>query len=962
MNKNTVNKNKNRNKKRGCLKSFFIFLAVCLFIILFVGAIAALFLLKSVPSYENLTPTAIAETSNVYAIDGSLIAEFHAEENREIIPFNKMSKNIKNAIIAVEDKRFYEHQGVDYIRIIGAFIADIRSGKIVQGGSTITQQYIKLVYFSPEQTLRRKINEAVIAIQLERHYTKDKILEMYLNTIFFGSGSYGIEKAAQTYFGVSANDLTIAQAALLAGLVSSPANYSPFNNLENSKNRRNLVLKLMYDQGYINKNEYFSSITEPIELNTSQTDASENYQERFAPYFIDYVKQQLYEKKFTDYDVFKGGLRIYTTLNPDLQQKADNAFKKVFPEEIGPSYALVSMDPSNGYIYALIGGKDYSKSKFNIAIQGKKQPGSVFKTLVLTESINQHLSPDDKYNPNGPITIKIPSGPDWKVDNFGGEKFKGDMTVIDATIHSVNVVYAQLMMKTGPDNVERLCNDMEIYEIGNNPAIALGGLEKGITPLDVTKIFATLASGGVYHQPVCILKITDSEGKVFYEYNPQKNEYNRRIIDAPIAYYVTKILKRVISEGTGTAANIGRPAAGKTGTTSDYRDAWFGGYTPELATVVWMGYEQSNKPMENIKGKTMVGGNYPAMIWKEFMSNALKDTPVTDFKVPKDELVDVEVCQVSGLLPTFWCPKETLGFRIFVKGKEPTEYCNVHNKVTVPEVVGLSIDKARQLFQNLNFEVNEIYDFNDTYNENIIFKEDPSAGTILESLSNEKLNINLYVSKGLQTFSMPNLSGLDKAAAQQILSSSGLNVNNVIYDFSTEQPLDKIYKQDPVANSNVNKNTIVTIYISKGENPQGTVPDVSGMTESDAISALNNAGFKNINIQKEESKKAIDKVFDQIPVPQTVYTKTSEIIIKISKGVVIPNVIGLQKSDAVQTLEGLGFKVTILPDPSADGKVKSQIPAAASYINYGDNIALEIDVTTPTTATTAAITTTATSS
>ncbi len=237
------------------------------------------------------------------------------------------------------------------------------------------------------------------------------------------------------------------------------------------------------------------------------------------------------------------------------------------------------------------------------------------------------------------------------------------------------------------------------------------------------------------------------------------------------------------------------------------------------------------------------------------MSNALKDRPVTDFKAPKEELVDVEVCQVSGLLPTFWCPKETLGFRIFVKGKEPTEYCNVHNKVTVPDVVGLNIDEARQLFQNLNFEVNEIYDFNDTYNENIIFKEDPAAGTILESLSGEKLSINLYVSKGLQTFNMPDLAGLDKTAAQQILSSSGLNVNNIIYDFSTEQPLDKIYKQDPVANSYVNKNTLVTIYISKGENPEGTVPNVSGMTEIDAISALNNAGFKKLLFKKKKARK-----------------------------------------------------------------------------------------------------------
>jgi penicillin-binding protein 1A len=954
---NNSNRGKNKKKKSGCFKSFFIVLAICIALILLIGAIAGLLYLRTVPTLEDLTPAAIAETSKVYAIDGSLLTEFHAEENREIIGFDKMSQNIRNAIVAVEDKRYYEHQGVDYKRIIGALIADIRSRTIVQGGSTITQQYVKNVYFSPIQTLRRKINEALIAIQLERHYTKDKILEMYLNTIYFGAGAYGVEKASQIYFGVSASDLTVAQSALLAGLVRAPEIYSPFNNLEKAQSRRNLILKLMYDQSYIDKNEFMSAIVEPVILNTEQININAQSNGRIAPYFIDYVKQQLYEKKFTDRDVFKGGLRIYTTLDIGLQQNAEDAIKKVFPEDPGPAYALISMDPSNGYIYSLIGGKDYNKSKFNIATQGKRQPGSIFKAMVLMESVRQHFSPNDKYDPNGPIVIDMPSGPDWKVDNFGGEKFEGDMTVVDATIHSVNVVYAQLMMKVGADNVEKLCNEMEITDIGNNPAIALGGLEKGITPLDVTKIFATLASGGVYHQPVCILKITDSEGKVLYEYDPGKNEKNIRIMDSPVAYYVTRILERVILEGTGRGADIGRPAAGKTGTTTDNKDAWFGGYTPELATVVWMGYEESSKPMEKINGRTVVGGSFPADIWREYMKEALRDKPVKDFNVPKDELTDIEVCTVSGLLPTFWCPKETLGFMIFIKGKEPKETCNIHNKVPVPDVVGLSIDEARQIFTDLNFEINELYEFNDIYNEDIVFGVDPVPGTILESLTGEKLNATLQISKGPQTYEMPDLIGLKKDRAEQLLDNFDITIENVIYDFSIEQPIDRIYKQDPSAEEMITKNTDITIYISKGEDPEGTIPGVIGMTEVDALATLNNAGFKNVSVQKEESDKEIDKVFAQIPDSGIKYIKISEIIIKISRGILVPDVTGKKKEDAISALQSLGFIVVVTPDPLSEGKVKSQLPAAGSHINYGDTVAIEIEVTTPATTTTTSATT-----
>lgn len=933
----------NRKKVRRFLKIFFITVAIIISIIVVIGLVLVIYYVNSLPTLEELTPSPIAETSKVYALDGSLVTEFHAEENREIISFNKMTDYIKDAIVAIEDKRFFEHQGVDYRRIIGAFITDIRSGEWEQGASTITQQYVKNIYFSPEKTFRRKINEALIAIQLERNYTKNKILEMYMNTINFGSGAYGIEKASEIYFGKNASELNLPESALLAGLLRAPEIYSPFNNMEKAKSRRDLVLQLMYEQKLIETSEYLNALAEPIILNESSiVSTDQDNAGRIAPYFIDYVKRNLYDQKFTDYDVFKGGLRIYTTLDIDLQEKAENAFKKVFPEDIEPSYCLVSTDPENGYIYALIGGKNYDTSKFNIAIQGKRQPGSVFKVPVLMEAIRQNISPNNTFNPNGPIIIDMAEGPDWQVENYGGQKFDIDqMSIVDGTINSVNVVYAQLMMEVGAENVENLCSEMEIYDIGNNPAIALGGLETGITPLDVSKIFSTLASGGFYRQPVSILKITDSEGNILYEYEPEENESNHRVLEEPIAYRITQILSKVIESGTGRGANIGRPAAGKTGTTSDLRDAWFAGYTPELVTVVWMG-NLDNRPIEAINGRIVVGGSYPADVWREFMMAAVEDVPVSDFDKPDKELIDIEICTESNLLATFWCPKESIRWNIYIKGEEPEDICNIHNKIEVPNVIGSNIDEARTLLESLNFVVEEIYDFDEIFNLNSVFKQSPEAGTILESLKGEKPGITLYVSKGQATFTMPGLIGMDLKGAEQVIKSFGLVVNSIIYEFSDTLLSGYITNQTPAQGSIVTKSAIVVLYISKGEDPQSVTPDLIGMTSEEATSALLNAGFENVTVILEESEEEKDLVFLQDPVSGTIYDKLLEITIKISKGIEVPDVTGMTKEDGMLELEDLGFIVEILPDPASVGNVVKQTPAAGEYLNYGSKVTINI--------------------
>ncbi len=929
-------------KKSGCLRFFLIFALIAILSVVFIGGVSAFIYITTLPDLEDLTPSPIIQTSKVYSIDGKLLTEFHAEENREIVSFSEMSEHIKKAIVAVEDKRFYDHEGVDYIRILGALIADIRTGELAQGGSTITQQYVKNIYFSPEKTLSRKIKEAAIAIQLERHYTKDKIIEMYLNTIYFGAGTYGIEKAAQTYFGVQAKDLTLPQSALLAGLVRSPENYSPFNNIENAENRRNLVLSLMYEQDLIEKDEYLNALTAPIEINKSKsTPTGVGADQRFAPYFIDYVKKQLYDQKFTDYDVFKGGLRIYTTLDVGLQRKAENAIKTVFPEEIGPSYSLICSDPNNGYIHALIGGKDYDLSKFNIATQGKRQPGSVFKVLVLAEALRQHMSPHKEFNPNGPIVIDTDQGPPWQVNNYGGQKFEENLSIIEATIHSVNVVYAQLMMEIGAENVEKLCQEMGIEGIGSNPAIALGGLEVGITPLDVNKIFSTFASGGVYHQPVSILKITDSKGNIIYEH--EQPEENTRIMEEPYAYYLTQILQRVIQEGTGRGANIGRPAAGKTGTTSDNKDAWFAGYTPDLSAVVWMGHPESSKTMEPINGRVLVGGTYPADIWREFMSQALQDRPVSEFTPPEGEIIDIQICKDSGLIPTHWCPEESLEYKIYIKGKEPQDTCNVHNKVEVPNLVGKNIEEARSILESLYFEIEEIKDFNDTYTENIVFDQEPDPGTVLESEDGGKVRITIHISKGKEAFDMPSLIGITEESAEEILEGYEIIIGNVNYEFNNEFEKDKIFKQEPAPDSKVTKETSVTIFVSKGENPESVVPDVITLKEEEAVTKLKNAGFNNISAIEEENTAAIGTVFNQVPESGTAYNKSNEIIIRVSLGVLVPDVLGLTKKEAVTKLEDLGFVVEIKPNDKVTGKVVSQTPESGVYKNYGTKVTIEIE-------------------
>ncbi len=564
--------------------------------------------LKEMPRLSLDKPIVNAQTTKVFASDGSLIADLFVEQNRVIIPLSDISLHLQHAVVSIEDERFYDHQGVDIKAIARAIYINLRSGEIVEGGSTISQQYVKNSFITPEKTMQRKIKEAILAYQLERTLSKKKILENYLNTIYFGHSVYGAQTAAQFYFNKDAKDLTLDEAAFLAGLIRSPNRYSPYINPEKALARRNTVLKKMASLGFITPKEAEAAMALPIKVSPPEQKIA------VAPYFLEYVKQMLIDKYGANM-VFKGGLRIYTTLDLKMQQAAEEAVSKVLDRPDDPSAALVAIDPKTGYIRALVGGKDFNTQKFNLAVQGHRQAGSAFKTFVLTTAIDQGISPNKVYR-STPVTIKLP-GKDWEVHNYTEGSGGPPMSIKAGTIHSVNCVYARLIMDVGPQNVVDMAKRMGIVTpLEPYPAIALGGLKTGVTPLEMASAYGTLANQGVHIKPTPVIKIMDSSGKVI-----EKNRnVKRSAMDPSVAYMVTDILQDVISYGTGTRARIGRPAAGKTGTTQNYRDAWFAGYTPDLVAAVWVGHPKAQISMLRVHGIRVAGGTFPAQIWARFDS------------------------------------------------------------------------------------------------------------------------------------------------------------------------------------------------------------------------------------------------------------------------------------------------------------------------------------------------------
>lgn len=575
--------------------------------------------LDDLPDYKAPGAFDVARATKVYSADGKLLARLYLE-NREVVPISKISTDLANAVVAIEDERFYSHNGVDAMGIIRALFTNMAAGDTEEGASTITQQYIRNTVLLDERTditLERKIREAYLAIELEKRYDKQQVLEMYLNAIYFGEGAYGAQAASRTFFSKRANELTLSEAALLAGLPQQPTRLNPFENPEGAIARRNQVLRSMLKNGFINQAQFDQAMAEPLQLKRAWDPEDGIYS---AHYFVSQVKKEL-QARFTQAVVFKGGLSVYTTLDTRMQKYAEEAVADGLPKD-GPEGALVSIEPDTGYVKAMVGGRDYRKNKFNLATQAHRQPGSSFKTFVLVTALGEGMPPSYKIDSSSPAVIPTKPKP-WIVSNSEGSGH-GAMTLARATHMSVNTVFARLIWGVGAKKVAATAKKMGIEsKLGEYPSMALGAAN--VTPLEMASAYGTLATGGVHYEPTFITKVVDPAGEVLLEAKPK----GERSLSPELAKAATDVLKGVITSGTARRANIGRPAAGKTGTSQLNRDVWFVGYTPQLVTAVWSGYRTEQTIYVN--GRRAYGGTVCAPIWADFMSKALKGEKKLDF-------------------------------------------------------------------------------------------------------------------------------------------------------------------------------------------------------------------------------------------------------------------------------------------------------------------------------------------
>ena len=612
-----------RTKKKGPFRSIRVMAALVLVIIagLMFGYIFAAY--QSLPEVGNNMRPAVS--SQVFDSQGKLITTLHSDQNRLPIDINKVPKNLQNAFIAAEDNRFYDHIGVDPIGILRAVVTNLTNRGIAQGGSTITQQLAKNAFLSQDQTLKRKIQEAILALELERKYSKKEILEMYMNQIYFGRGAYGIQTAAHTYFGKDVGDLTLAECAMIAGLPKSPNYYS--SSVNEATARKNVVVGQMEKYGYITPSQ--AEEAKKSSLDIKQKSTSNTTDE--TAYFIDYVTQEI-AQKYGDDALYKDGLKIYTTLDTDKQHAAVQAMRHL-PEThtdnqglTQPQGAIISIDPKTGHILAMVGGR--GQDSFNRASMAVRQPGSAFKPFVYMTAMEHDMTPDTIMEDK-----KVEYG-GWSPHN-ADNSYQGRMPLWKALALSVNTVAVQLADKVGPSNVIANAKKLGITTLvedgspndDNLASAALGGLTKGVTPLEMAAAYGAFANKGVYIKPTAIVKILDRNGNVLEDNSSDVQK--TQVMSEKTAYEMTSMLEGVIARGTGTAASIGRPAAGKTGTTDDNHDAWFIGYTPDIVTAVWVGDDTGSQSLGEI-----YGGTVPAQIWHDYMASAVSGTSADDFDVP----------------------------------------------------------------------------------------------------------------------------------------------------------------------------------------------------------------------------------------------------------------------------------------------------------------------------------------
>jgi penicillin-binding protein 1A len=568
-------------------------------------------------SLNGLEAHGPAHASVLLSSDGTRLGMLGASGDRLPVSLQRISPLMRKAIVDTEDRRFYENNGIDYVGILRALRSDVASGQIAQGGSTIEQQLVRNLYLTPQQTLGRKLTEACLAVQLDRRWSKDRILGAYLNDIYFGEEAYGVEAAAEAYFGVHAKDLSLAQAALLAGLPQAPSAYDPLNRPEAAKARRAEVLRSMLQAGDISQGRYRQEVHSPLRLRPRRLPGLAG-----QSYLTDYITNQLLDE-YGPERVRRGGLRIYTTLDAKMQTEATHAILGTLDRKGDPAGSVVSIDPDTGQIRAMAIAQTGKRIAYDLPADGHRQAGSTFKMFVLTQAVQREINPYATQYLSAPFV-----GPNnWHVHTFENT-YSGRIPLTQATLLSDNTVYARLTLDLGPEPIADLAHRMGIQSrLKPVPSIVLG--VNAVTPLDLASAYATLANGGVAHEPSILTKVVFPGGQSESASRPK----GKRIVDAKVAAVVTRVLAANVRGGTGTAAALaGRPVAGKTGTTDSFADAWFAGWVPQLTTVTWVGYPTQERPMRGVHGIAGVtGGTLPAEIWHTYMAAALQGQPVEQF-------------------------------------------------------------------------------------------------------------------------------------------------------------------------------------------------------------------------------------------------------------------------------------------------------------------------------------------
>ena len=824
------------------------------------------------------------ESTKIFAADGSVITTLTQEENREVVSIDKVPEKVQHAVVAIEDARFYTHKGVDLKAILRATYSNAKGGRIVEGGSTITQQLVRnaLPVVGKQKTVERKIKEANYAFSVDKKFSKRKILELYLNTVYFGEGAYGIQTAAHSFFGKDVGDLTLAEGALLAGLIRSPVNYDPLTNPDLALKRRNLVLDRMFVNHFATAAEV--SEAKAAELSIKPKADTSTYP---APFFVDYITREI--QKSTEFKalgetegqrgnrLFRGGLRIYTTLDMHAQAAAEEAVAKVLDHPNDPAASLVAIDPKDGRIKAMIGGHDYfatgendpctrigainadgspkTCAKVNGALGqggggGGRQAGSSFKPFVLATALTKGKKLTDVYQASPCIDIpKADAGRTWHVCNYEEEGF-GPTTIREGTYKSINTVYAQIVMDVGAKDSVETAERMGICETTRPllsstkncslqavPSAVLG--TNVVSPLDMASAFGTFPDLGTHVRPVSILHIDDARGKELWRYEEKKTD----AINPGVAFVATQALQDVIIRGTASrSGQIGRPAFGKTGTAQEWRDAWFvGGAGTDLVaavTVYWpdgeiemkpsctgrrttykIGTDASGAPLAippecRVTRIRVTGGSWPTQIWQLFMLKALEGVPASTFPVPQVELVSVQIDVKRGCLPNPYTPKTDIAIQQFIKGTEPTVMC------TEP--------------------------------------------------------------KGPVVATVPSVTGYPEEEAVKLLQEAGFTVAEVS-EPSRLYPPGRVTRQSPDGGTEAAPGTKVTIYISTAI-VKGTVPDVVNKTEAEAKKILSDAGYIARVVKRDGGCKPNDPnciVRDQTPDAGQGADKGSEVLLYI---------------------------------------------------------------------------------